>query len=287
MVRCYSLLMPILRSCSYLQLLCVHSPCAASLSHLWLKIVRAGGKTTSMERIRGFLSERGFRVYTVPEAATILLSNGLSFADFNTEDKVLDFQTAILKTQIHLEDSFEMLARAVAKPAVLLCDRGAMDGSAYCSPESWQKLMSRMSTSSVELREGRYNAVFHLESAAAGAEAFYTNAGGHRLESAEQARELDQKVLAAWVGHHQLTVFDNDSVETFEDKLRAVVSTLAQLVRLPSSTRRCRKFLLSEAQHEHAGAGAMVGGITNPHLHPVRLLPCTRNLCAPVRCDLI
>lgn len=59
--------------------------------------------------------------------------------------------------------------------------------------------MSKTGLSSVEVREGRYNAVFHLQSAAEGAEAFYSNAGGHRLETAEEARELDKKVLAAWV----------------------------------------------------------------------------------------
>eukprot|EP01049_Picozoa_sp_SAG25_P005114 SAG25_NODE_340_length_9458_cov_4.740571_1_plen_329_part_00 len=168
-----------------------------------LKIVLTGGpgggKTTAMERMRDFLSDRGFRVYTVPEAATILFSNGLAFADFDTEDKVLEFQTAILKTQMHLEDTFEQLARTVEKPSVLLCDRGAMDGSAYCSADSWRRLMSKTGLSSVEVREGRYNAVFHLQSAAEGAEAFYSNAGGHRLETAEEARELDKKVLAAWV----------------------------------------------------------------------------------------
>eukprot|EP01047_Picozoa_sp_COSAG01_P062835 COSAG01_NODE_8057_length_2937_cov_3.633545_1_plen_250_part_00 len=168
-----------------------------------LKIVLTGGpgggKTTAMERMRDFLSDRGFRVYTVPEAATILFSNGLAFADFDTEDKVLEFQTAILKTQMHLEDTFEQLARTVEKPSVLLCDRGAMDGSAYCSADSWRRLMSKTGLSSVEVREGRYNAVFHLQSAAEGAEAFYSNAGGHRLETAEEARELDKKVLDAWV----------------------------------------------------------------------------------------
>lgn len=38
-----------------------------------------------------------------------------------------------MKTQIHLEDVFEELAKNEGKTSVLLCDRGLMDGSAYVS----------------------------------------------------------------------------------------------------------------------------------------------------------
>ena len=34
-----------------------------------------------------------------------------------------------------LEDAFYGLAKSTGEPAVLLCDRGAMDGSAYMDPE--------------------------------------------------------------------------------------------------------------------------------------------------------
>ena len=38
-----------------------------------------------MERLQVFLRERGFRVFIVPEAATVLLTNGASFDDFGKE----------------------------------------------------------------------------------------------------------------------------------------------------------------------------------------------------------
>ena len=138
-----------------------------------------------------------------------------------------------------------MMARATGQPAVLLCDRGAMDGSAYMPPETWQKLLEKTGYTNSALREGRYNAVFHLVTAADGAESFYTNAGGHRLEPPDLARMLDGKTLGAWRGHHNLTVFDNESFSTFAGKVNAVVEAAAKLVRLPSSTQRTRKFLLS------------------------------------------
>lgn len=36
-----------------------------------------------------------------------------------------------MNLQMNLEDTFHKMALNGAKPAVLLCDRGAMDGSAY------------------------------------------------------------------------------------------------------------------------------------------------------------
>ena len=47
------------------------------------KIVLTGGpcagKTTALARLSAFLNERGFRVFTVPEAATMLFTNGVRF----------------------------------------------------------------------------------------------------------------------------------------------------------------------------------------------------------------
>lgn len=48
-------------------------------------------------------------------------------------------QTNLLKTQMHLEDTFYSLAEGTSKPSVLLCDRGTMDGSAYISKSMWHK----------------------------------------------------------------------------------------------------------------------------------------------------
>ena len=67
-------------------------------------------------------------------------------------------------------------------------------------------------------------------------------------------------------------MFDNESVATFEEKLRAVVRTLAQLLRLPTSTKRSRKFLLAEgtasSNAQQPAPTPVVKGVKNPHLHP-------------------
>ena len=57
--------------------------------------------------------------------------------------------------------------------AVLLCDRGTMDGAAYIPATVWNKLMERHGSDTLTLRDTRYNAVFHLVTAADGAVEFY------------------------------------------------------------------------------------------------------------------
>ena len=54
------------------------------------------GKTTAMKRLSEFLRSRHFRVFTVPEAATMLFTNGASLDDLATEERELLFQVRSL-----------------------------------------------------------------------------------------------------------------------------------------------------------------------------------------------
>ncbi|KAL7555218.1 hypothetical protein ACHAWF_018963 [Thalassiosira exigua] len=205
-----------------------------------------GGKTTSLARLSPYLRERGFEVITCPEAFSLLISNGMAFNYFSAvEGMEVVVQDTVMDMQIGLEDGFERVLRARGKPAVLLCDRGLMDGSAYMSAENWDRMMRKRDVGCVsELREGRYNAVFHLVTAAEGAEAFYTlENNAVRTETPELARKLDHMTRDAWVGHPSLKIFDNST--DFETKMQRVVDETARLVGLPTHMQRVTtKFLL-------------------------------------------
>lgn len=163
-------------------------------------------------------------------------------------------QAAVMNTQIHLEDTFARIAMAHAKrpedgtkprtPSVLLCDRGTMDGCAYLDKRLWRRLLQEYDIpNEVAIRDQRYNAVFHLVTAANGAEPFYTlDNNATRLESPEEARKLDLELQRAWNGHPRLMVFNNST--DFEGKLERVVNSLSRLLGLPSSRRCFRKFRL-------------------------------------------
>ena len=204
-----------------------------------------GGKTTALARLSSYLRERGFEVITCPEAFGILGSNGFEMSYFGTEGMGMVVQDTVMKLQESLEDGFEKVLRARGKPGVVLCDRGLMDGAAYMSTEEWDEMLKRRNIKNVcELREGRYNAVFHLVTAAEGAEKFYSLENNEvRTETPEEARAVDVKTRNAWIGHPRLCVFDNST--NFEGKLQRLVDTTAQLVGLPAHlSRTTTKFLL-------------------------------------------
>ena len=204
------------------------------------------GKTTALARLSAFFRDRGFRVYLVPEACTMLSLGGVSPFELHDREHVLNFQWQILNMQMTLEDSFASLARDTGKPCLVLCDRGAMDGSAYVDEELWDDLKSRHDLNTVELRDTRYIAVFHLITSAQGAESFYTLSNNDaRTEDIASACAIDRKTLDAWVGHPRLYVFDNST--DFEGKMQRLVNTASSMCGLPSTVKASRKFRLTRA----------------------------------------
>ena len=53
------------------------------------------------------------------------------------------FQTNLLKTMMQIEKSFFDLAEESTKPQniLVICDRGAMDASAYIAREQWDRIL--------------------------------------------------------------------------------------------------------------------------------------------------
>ncbi|XP_028028631.1 TRPL translocation defect protein 14-like [Bombyx mandarina] len=45
-----------------------------------------GGKTTGQSRLSTFFENLGWKVFRVPETATVLLSGGIKFADLSSEE---------------------------------------------------------------------------------------------------------------------------------------------------------------------------------------------------------
>lgn len=102
--------------------------------------------------------------------------------------------------------------------------------------------MAELGCSEVELRD-EYDAVFHLVTAAKGAEKFYTTANNAaRTETVEQAAALDDKLIAAWTGHPHLRIIDNAS--DFEDKLKRLIKEITTFLGEPEPLEIERKYLI-------------------------------------------
>lgn len=204
-----------------------------------------GGKTTALSRISERLRARGLAVYVVPEVPTLAILGGLSFGGL-TPAQFVDIEGHILRMQLAMEDGFLGLARAGGKDAVVICDRGAIDVRAYLPPASWQAVLDANGWSLTGLRDGRYDAVIHLVTAADGAEAHYTTANNEaRKEGPELARTLDRAVRDAWVGHPHLRVIDNST--GFDAKVERVMGVVEQLLGEPAPIEVERKYLLTNA----------------------------------------
>ena len=212
------------------------------------KIVLTGGpcagKTTALVKITEYFSGFGYKVFNVPEVPTIYSTAGWNYL---TPNRNLYYQgeRAILETQLALEDQFMKLAEVCEKPVLVVCDRGAMDISAYIKPEEWDEITRMAGTNSEALRQS-YDAVLHLVSAADGAEQYYTTAtNATRYEQANEeglriARELDKKVIKAWTGHPHLRVINNH--DDFENKLNRVLSEISKVVGMPLPAQQERIF---------------------------------------------
>lgn len=206
------------------------------------------GKTTALAEVSERLRSRGFNVYVVPEAATMLFAGGASFANV-TSEQILTFQTALLRTQVALEDAFTAIARAATRPAFVLCDRGTCDGRAYMEKELWERMLRENAWDMVDLRDARYDLVVHLVTAADGAREFYSLENNKtRTETPEEACQLDRRTQKAWVGHPHLRIVDNRT--GFREKINRVDARIAELAGIHLSRRVVRKFLLRSESSE-------------------------------------
>ncbi len=208
------------------------------------KIVITGGpcagKTTAMSWVQNAFSKKGYAVLFVPETATELITGGVAPWTCGTNG---DYQKCQVRLQLEKEKIFEMAARTMKKDKILIvCDRGALDNKAYMDEGEWNAVMEYLGTTEVELRDS-YDAVFHLVTAAKGAEEFYTTVNNTaRTETPEQAIALDDTLIAAWTGHPHLRIIDNDT--DFEGKMKQLIQEITGFLGEPEPYEIERKFLI-------------------------------------------
>lgn len=199
-----------------------------------------GGKTTALTRIQTALSHLGYVVLVVPETATALISGGVAPWTCGSNE---EYQKCQMRMQMEKEHIFEQAASTMPQDkVVIVCDRGELDNKAYMTDEEFARVLDYLGVSEVELRDG-YDAVFHLVTAAKGAEEFYTlENNGARYETVEQARELDDRFIEAWTGHPHLRIIDNSS--DFEGKLKRLMREITYFLGDLAPYEIERKFLV-------------------------------------------
>lgn len=203
----------------------------------------AAGKTTLISRILHEFEQRdGWRVITIPETATELIS-GFGIRPFGGCMSMLAFQDFVIADQIHKERLALEAAEVVADENILIIyDRALMDDKAYITDEEFDQVIARFDGRTEASVLANYDAVIHLVTCAKGAEFAYNLGNAARTESLEFAREMDDRTLRAWSGHPKLRIIDNSV--NFEDKINRALREIYRCLGEPEPMTRKRKFLV-------------------------------------------
>lgn len=173
------------------------------------------GKTAVLEVVQRHLCEH---VLVLPEAASILFAGG--FPRRGTPAARRAGQRAIF----HVQTELERMAIEESQAAVILCDRGTVDGLAYWDDPPDTFWAECGTTHAAQL--AHYDAVIHLRTPPANGG--YDRSNPLRIESASEAQQLDQRILDSWAAHPARAIIA--SHETFLAKLAAAIEAIRREV---------------------------------------------------------
>jgi predicted ATPase len=204
-------------------------PCDCTETHVPRRVVVTGGpgagKTATLELIRRSSFCKHLQI--LPESAGIVFGGG--FPRRGDLAGRRGAQRAIFYVQRELEE-----AAISDNPAIILCDRGTVDGAAYWpGPDDYFAAVN--TTLAREL--SRYAAVIHLRTPRV--DNGYNHQNPLRIETAIEAAEVDLRILRIWETHPRRFI-----VEASPDFLTKAARVLELLrAEMPDC---CRHHIVSE-----------------------------------------
>lgn len=157
-----------------------------------------------------------------PHVMVLSESAGIVFGGGFPRRPDLGASQAAQRAIFHIQRELENAAEG-QNPAVILCDRGTVDGGAYWSgsPDLWTSVGTTLPA-----QLARYSAVIHLR--VPSADGGYNYSNPLRVESAAEASKIDDRIAQLWAKHpHRFSV---EPSETFLTKAARVLEILKELV---------------------------------------------------------
>lgn len=188
--------------------------CECKAPHERKRIVLTGGpgagKTAVLELVRQHFCRH---IDVLPEAASILFLGGFR------RGKSLDARAAAQRAIFSVQRELEAVADAESEGAIVLCDRGTLDGLAY-----WPGPGDFFGQIGVDRDQERlrYHAVLHLRTPALANG--YNLSNPARIESAAEAAAVDERIALAWSGHPRR--FFVESTDDFMKKAQTAIELL-------------------------------------------------------------
>lgn len=207
-----------------------------------VKIVLTGGpcagKTTALKYIFEEIQKQGIKVIAIEEIATKLILSG------KTPQNMGNYEFHKLLFESELKEEREIISKAEKMPqnkVVILFDRGLLDNRAFVTQADFDRY-STLNGVNEELIRNSYDAVFHLVTAANGAEEYYNFDNEARTETPQKAREIDIETIAVWTGTPHLRIIDNTT--SFDKKLERLRNEVFAFLGIPQPLEIERKFLI-------------------------------------------
>jgi predicted ATPase len=165
--------------------------CDCNEQHDRRRIVLTGGpgagKTAVLELIRQSFCRH---VKVLPESAGIIFGGGFPRGD------AIYLRQAAQRAIFYVQRELENMADT-ENPAIVLCDRGTVDGAAYW-PGDVADFFSSVGTVP-DKQLSRYHAVIHLRTPPV--DGGYNRRNPLRVETAEQAAAIDARIAQMWERH--------------------------------------------------------------------------------------
>jgi len=145
------------------------------------------GKTAVLELIRQSFCAH---VKVLPESAGIVFGGGFP------RGEGIGLRQAAQRAIFHVQRELENIADT-ENLAIVLCDRGTVDGAAYW-PGDVTEFFSSLGTN-LHKQLSRYHAVIHLRTPSI--DGGYNHSNPLRVETAEQAAAIDARIVRMWEWH--------------------------------------------------------------------------------------